>query len=89
MIYIVVRSLKLCLALSATPWTIACQAPLSMGFPRQEYWSGLSLPSPEDLPKPGIKPVSAASPILQADPLPLSHQGSPDIYTLPCIKKDS
>ena len=89
MIYIVVRSLKLCLALSATPWTIACQAPLSMGFPRQEYWSGLSLPSPEDLPKPGIKPVSPTSPILQADPLPLSHQGSPDMYTLPCIKKDS
>ena len=42
------------------PWTIACQASLSMGFPRQEYWSGLPFPSPGDLPNPGIKPVSPA-----------------------------
>ena len=40
----------------ATPWTVACQAPLSMGFPRQEYWSGLPFPSPGDLLDPGIKP---------------------------------
>ena len=39
-----------------TPWTVACQAPLSMGFPRQEYWSGLQISSPGDLPKPGSKP---------------------------------
>ena len=39
---------------SVTPWTIACQAPLSMGFSRQEYWSGLPIPSPEDLPNRGI-----------------------------------
>ena len=44
----------------ATPWTVAHQAPLSMGFPRQEYWSGLSFPSPGDLPNPGIKPTSPA-----------------------------
>ena len=50
---------KLCLAL-ATPWTVACQAPLSMGFPTQEYWNGLPFPSPEDLPDPGIKPASPA-----------------------------
>ena len=43
-----------------TPWTVACQAPLSMGFPRQEYWSGLPLSSPGDLPNPGIKPASPA-----------------------------
>ena len=43
-----------------TPWTVACQAPLSMGFPRQEYWSGLPFPSPGDLPNPRIKPVSPA-----------------------------
>ena len=55
-----------------TPWTIAHQAPLSMGFSRQEYWSGLPSP-PEDLPHPGIEPTS---PALQADSLPLSHQGS-------------
>ena len=46
--------------LFATPWTVACQAPLSMGFPRQEYWSGLPLSSPGDLPDPGIKPGSLA-----------------------------
>ena len=41
-----------------TPWTVACQAPLSMGFSRQEYWSGLPFPSPGDLPDPGIQPKS-------------------------------
>ena len=39
------------------PWTVARQAPLSMGFPRQEYWSGMPLPSPGDVPDPGIKPT--------------------------------
>ena len=43
-----------------TPWTIACQAPLSMGLSRQEYWSGLPFPTPGDLPDPGIKPTSPA-----------------------------
>ena len=43
-----------------TPWTIACQAPLSMGFSRQEYWSGLPFPSPDDLTDPGIEPSSSA-----------------------------
>ena len=51
----------------ATPWTVACQAPLSMGFSRQEYWSGLPCPSPGDLPDPGIEP---GAPALQADSLP-------------------
>ena len=49
------------------PWTVACQAPLSMGFSTQEDWSGLPFPSPEDLPDPGIEP---GSPALQADSLP-------------------
>ena len=49
---------------SAALWTVAHQAPLSMGFSRQEYWCGLSFPFPEDLPDPGIKPVS---PALQID----------------------
>ena len=43
-----------------TPWTVACQAPLSIGFPRQKYWSGLPFPNPGDLPDPGIEPVSPA-----------------------------
>ena len=49
-----------CVHLSAAPWTVACQALLSMEFSRQKYWSGLSFPSPGDLPDPGIKPVSPA-----------------------------
>ena len=52
--------------LFAILWTVGHQAPLSMGFPRQEYWSGLPFPSPGDLPDPGIKP---GSPSLQADAL--------------------
>ena len=50
-----------------TPWTVAHQAPLSMGFSKQEYWSGLPFPSPGDLPDPGIEP---RSPALQTDALP-------------------
>ena len=50
--------------LFATPWTVVYKAALSMEFSRQEYWSGLSFPSPGDLPDPGIEP---RSPILQAD----------------------
>ena len=46
--------------LFATPWTVAHQAPPSMGFPRQEYWSGLPFPSPGDLPNPGMEPWSPA-----------------------------
>ena len=49
-----------CVQLFATPWTVARQVPLSMGFPRQEYWSGLPFPSPGDLPDPGIEPASPA-----------------------------
>ena len=47
--------------LFATPWTVAYQGPLSMGFSRQEYWSGLPFPSPGDLPDPGIKPTALMS----------------------------
>ena len=56
-----------------TPWTVAHQAPLSMEFSRQEYWSGLPFPSPEDLLNPGIEP---RSPALQADSLPSESPGS-------------
>ena len=52
------KSLQLCPTLFATPWTVAQQAPLSMGFPRQEDWSGLPFPSPVDFPVPGIEPAS-------------------------------
>ena len=53
-----------CVQLCATLWTATCQAPLSMGFSRPEYRSGLSCPPPGDLPHPGIKPVSLTSPTL-------------------------
>ena len=56
-----------CVRLSATPWTVACHAPLSMEFSRQEYWSGLPFPSPGDLPNPGTE---LRSPALQVDSLP-------------------
>ena len=49
---------------SAIPWTVACQAPLSMKFSRQEYWSGLPCPLPGNLPNPGIEPPSLISPAL-------------------------
>ena len=62
---------------SAIPWIVACPTPLSMEFPRQEYWSGLSFPSPGDLPDPRIKP---RSPALQAGSLPTEPPGKP-----PCI----
>ena len=60
--------------LFATPWTVARQAPLSMGFSRQEYWSGLPFPSPGDLPDPGIEP---GSPALRADALTSEPPGKP------------
>ena len=61
--------------LFATPWTVAHQAPLSIEFSRQEYWSGLLFPSPGDLPDPGIEP---RSPTLQADTLTSELPGKPN-----------
>ena len=66
---------KLCPTLAA-PWTVACQASLSMGFSRQQYWSGLLFPSPGDLPDPGVEP---RSPALQADSLPIELWGGKTI----------
>ena len=60
--------------LTVTPWATARQAPLSMEFSRQEYWSGLPFPSPGDLPNPGIE---HGSPALQADSLPSEPPGKP------------
>ena len=59
-----VRSHFSCCKLFVILWTVACQASLSMGFSRLEYWSGLPYPSPGDLPNPGIKPASLISPAL-------------------------
>ena len=64
--------------LFSTPWTVARQPPLSMGFPRQEYWSELPFPTPGTLPNPGIKPTSLMSPALAsgffATPWTVAHQ---------------
>ena len=62
---------------SVAPWTVAHQASPSMGFSRQEYWSGLPFPSPGDLPHPGIEPRSPAFRGGGQMLYPLSHQGSP------------
>ena len=59
---------QLCVAL----WTVACEAPLSLEFSRQEYWGGLPFPSPGDLPDPGVE---TGSPALQADSLPSEPPG--------------
>ena len=66
--------------LFVTPWHVTCQVPLSMGFPKQEYWSGLPFPSPGDLPHPGIKPTS---PTLVGKFSTTDHQGSP--YVCVCV----
>ena len=68
--YLVTKS---CVTLLQLHGPVACQAPLSMGFPRQEYWSWLPFPSPGYLPDPGIESMS---PALQVDSLSLSHQGN-------------
>ena len=62
------------------PWTVARQVPLSMGCSKQEYWSGLSCPTPRDLPDPGVKSVSLMSPAFQADSLPLVPHEKSFIY---------
>ena len=59
-----------------TLWTVAHRAPLSMGFSRQEYWSGLTFPPQGDTPESGIEPMTLVSPTLQVGSLPLSHWGS-------------
>ena len=63
--------------LFATPWTVACQTPLSVGFSRQEYWSGWPCPPRGDLPNPGIELTSPVSPALQVDSLPAEPLGKP------------
>ena len=66
-----------CAQLFVILWTVACQALLSMGFSRQEYWSGLPCSPPGDLPDPGIKPVPPVSPAFQVDSLLTEPPGKP------------
>ena len=71
--------------LFTTLWTVAHQAPLSMGFSRQEYWNGLLCPPPGDLPNSGIKPASPVAPELQADSLSLRHREAYDRHL--CVRQ--
>ena len=70
---------QLCLTLFVTVWTVACQTPLSMGFSRQEHWSGFPCPPPGNLPDPGIEPVSLTSPALTGGFFTLVPPGKPYI----------
>ena len=72
-----------CARLFATAWTVAHQAPLSMRFSRQGYWTGLPFPSPGDFPNPGIE---LRSPALHADSLPTELQGKPHSNTMSVVK---
>ena len=75
-----------CVSLFATPGYVACQAPPSMVFSRQEYWSGLPFPPPGDLPDPGIEP---GSPALQVNSLLSDLPGSPKVTQLVSGKSES
>ena len=72
-----------CVRLFATPWTVALQAPLSMGFSRPEYWSGLPFPPPGDLPDPEIKPHLLRLLHCQGNSLPLAPSGKPQMSLVP------
>src|SRR5574340_882067 len=91
MCYTVCAQFLSCVCFFATPRMVAHQAPLSMGFSRQEYWSGLSFPSPGDPPDPGIEP---GSPALQADSLPTElntysfHSQAKQIQLEDCLRTD-
>ena len=76
--------------LFTTLWTVDHQAPLSMGLSRQEYWSGLPCPPPEDLPDPEIKPMALVSLHWQADFLPLTNYEAQDIiiYLANCMPSE-
>ena len=75
--------------LSATPWTVAHQTPLSMGFSRQVYWSWLPCSPPGDLPNPGIKPEALTSPALAVGSLPLVPPGKPETILFDPIMMDT
>ena len=71
---VLLKTFSVIIQLFAIPWTVTHQAPLSIGFPKQEYWSGLPFPSPRDLSNPGIK---SRSPALQANSSPSELPGKP------------
>ena len=78
-----------CVQLFVTPWTVTCQAPLSMEFSRQEYWSRLPFPTSGDLPNPGIKPTSLASPALAGRFFTATPPGKPHLITVTYTKSEN
>ena len=74
---------------SAILWNVAHQAPLSVGFSRQAYWSGVPFSSPGDLPYPGIEPASPVSPALKVDSLPAEPPGKPRLNHLSSVQFSS
>ena len=76
-----------CVQLLATPWTVAHQAPPSLEFSRQEFWSRVLFPPPGDLPNPGIKPTSLASPLLAVRFLATSTTWEAPYMSMATIKK--
>ena len=76
-----------CVQLLATPWTVAHQAPLSLEFSRQEFWSGVPFPPLGDLPNPGIKPTSLASPLVAVRLLTTSTTWEAPYMSMATIKK--
>ena len=83
-----VQSLS-CVQFFATPSTVPLQVPLSMGFSRQEYWNGLPFPTPGDLPNPGIKPTSLASPALASRFFTTAPPGKPHLITVTYTKSET
>ena len=75
-----------CVQLSVTPWTVACQVPLSMGFSRQENWSGLPFPTQGDLPNPGTELKSPASPAMAGGFFTTAPPGKPSEHCCLAIK---
>ena len=76
-----------CVHLFTTPWTIARQALLSVGFPRQEYWSGLPFPSPGDLPNAGTEPLFPVSPAVSGRLLVQTNCSTPIIFVHVCLQR--
>ena len=73
-----------CVELFVTPWTVTCQAPLFIKFSKQEYWSGLTFPTPGNLPDPGMESTFPTSLALAGSSLPLSHLGSQEVHERKC-----
>ena len=78
-----------CVRLFATQWTVTCQAPLFMGFFKQEYWNGFPCPTPGDPPNPGMEPVTLVSPALTGKFFTASAIWEAQLITTQCVSRNS